>query len=139
MSILQTHRPTAAAQAPTLPGLLQVHATVPDKLSSPCALVQPAPGDFLMFRPTLDDVVNYILLVSIYVSAPIGSAADAQELLDPYLAPSGDHSVVAAIHGDSTLGGIVASASCNYARNYRSETWDEARYIAVDFPVQVMT
>lgn len=128
-----------AAQVANLPGLLQALPTVPDKLSAPCAIVQPAPGDFLRFRPAFDDTVDYLLLVTIYVPAPVGSVNDAQELLDPYLAPSGEASVYAAVNADGTLGGLVSSAKCNYARNYRAETWDEARYIGVDFPVEVMT
>ena len=131
-------RTALVARVSTLPDLLQVHATVPDKIVPPCAVIQPAPGDFLMFSPTMgSDVVNYLMVVSIYVPAPVGTAADAQEALDPYLAPEGDYSVTAVLNG--TLGGLVSSASCLFARNYRAETWDEGRYVAADFPVQVMT
>jgi hypothetical protein len=132
-------RVALAGTVANLPGLLQVHVTVPDKISPPCAIIQPAPGDFLRFRPTFDDVVDYLMLVSIYVPGAVGVVADSQELLDLYLAPSGTHSVYAVINADSTLGGLVSSVTCNYARNYRAEMWDEARHIGVDFPVGVMT
>lgn len=125
-----------AGRVETLPGLLQVHPMVPDSLSAPCAVIQPAPGDFLHYAPTQgDDTVDIILIVSIYV--PGADAINGQKALNPYLAKSGASSMHAAING--TLGGVVSSASCLFARNYRAETWDEQRYIAVDFPVQVMT
>lgn len=125
-----------AGQLETVPGFLRVHDMVPDSLSAPCAVVQPAPGDFLRFKPTFDDTtVDYLLLVTVYV--PGADAVAGQTALNPYLAPSGASSVYAAVNG--TLGGVVSSAVCNFARNYRAETWDEQRYIAVDFPVQVMT
>lgn len=126
-----------AGQVADVPGLRQVLSMVPDSLTAPCAIIQPAPGDFLRFRPTFDDVVDYLLLVTIYV--PGADAVNGQKALNPYLAPSGEASVYAAINADGTLGGVVSSASCLFARNYRAEQWDEQRYIAVDFPVQVMT
>jgi hypothetical protein len=128
-------RMALAAQLANVPGLLQVLDKVPDSLSAPCAVVQPAPGDFLRFRPVMDGTVaDYLMLVTVYV--PGTDAANGQLLLDPYLAPSGASSISAAVNG--TLGGLVASAVNNFARNYRAETWDEQRYIAVDFPVEVM-
>lgn len=125
-----------AERVGTVPGFLQVLDKVPDSMSAPCAVVQPAPGDFLMFAPAMGgDVVTYLMLVTVYV--PGADAANGQELLDPYLVPSGTYSIAAAVNG--TLGGLVSSASCRFARNYRAETWDEQRYICVDFPVEVMT
>jgi hypothetical protein len=128
-------REALAEQVRTVPGLLAVHDRVPDSMSAPCAVVQPAPGDFLQFRPTFDDAANYLLLVTVYV--PGADAVNGQLALGPFLAPSGASSITAAVNG--TLGGVVSSAVNNFARNYRAETWDEQRYIAVDFPVQVMT
>lgn len=125
-----------AARVATVPGLLQVHEMFPDSISPPCATVQPAPGDFLHFRPTFDDTVDYLLLVTIYV--PTGDdAVSGQVALNPYLAPSGAYSVHAVVNG--TLGGVVSSSKCLFARNYRAERWDQGRYLAVDFPVEVMT
>lgn len=125
-----------AARVETVPGFLAVHEMVPDSLSAPCAVVQPAPGDFLRYRPTSDDTtVDMLLLVTVYV--PGLDAVAGQKALNPFLAASGPSSVYAAVNG--TLGGVVSSASCRFARNYRAETWDEQRYIAVDFPVEVMT
>lgn len=125
-----------AARVATVPGLLAVHDKVPDSLAAPCAVVQPAPADFLHFNPTMDDdTVTYLLIVSVYV--PGADAVNGQVALNPYLAKTGESSVHAAVNG--TLGGVVSSASCRFARNYRAETWDEQRYIAVDFPVEVMT
>lgn len=128
-------REALATAVEAVPGLLAVHPMVPDSISAPCAVVQPAPGDFLRFRPTFDDCVDYLLLVTVYV--PGADALSGQTALDSFLAPSGSSSVAAAVNG--TLGGVVSSASCRFARNYRAEQWDEQRYIAVDFPVEVMT
>ena len=130
-------RDALAAVVGTVDGLLAVHGKVPDSMAAPCAIVQPAPGDFLMFRPTMDggSTTNYLMLVTVYV--PGADAVNGQLALDPYLAPSGAQSITAAVNG--TLNGLVSSAVNNFARNYRAETWDEQRYIAVDFPVQVMT
>jgi hypothetical protein len=127
-------REALAAAVGTIAGLLKVYDKVPDSMSAPCAIVQPAPGDFLRFRPTMGDTVaDYLMLVTVYV--PGADAVNGQVALDPYLAATGASSVTAAVNG--TLGGLVSSAVNNYARNYRAETWDEQRYIAVDFPVEV--
>lgn len=127
-----------AAQVGNVSGLLKVHDKVPDSLSAPCAVIQPAPGDFLHYSPTMgDDTVDVILLVSIYV--PGADAINGQAALNPYLAKAGASSVYAVINADGTLGGVVSNALCSFARNYRAEQWDEQRYIAVDFPVQVRT
>lgn len=126
-----------AAKLASVAGLLKVHEKVPDSMSAPCAVVQPSPGDLVQYSPTMGDVADYLMLVSVYV--PGADAIAGQELLDPFLAPSGVSSIAAAINGDGTLGGLVASAVCQVARNYHAETWDEQRYLTVDFPILVMT
>jgi len=128
-------RTALQARVATVSGLKAVHEFVPDSFSAtPAAVVQPAPGDFLAYSEALDDIAGYQLYVTIFVEA--ADAVAAQRALDAFLAKAGTSSVYAAVNG--TLGGVVADAGINVARNYRAETIDSVRYIAVDFPVRVM-
>jgi len=128
-------RAALQARVATVAGIKKVHEFVSDSIAdSPCAVVQPAPGDFLVYSEAMDDIAGYLLYVTLYV--PGADAVNGQKLLDPFLAKAGAGSVYAAVNG--TLGGLVADAGISVARNYRAEQFDEARYIVVDFPVKVM-
>lgn len=130
-------REALAATVRPLPGLLSSTAKVPEKYAPTCAYVGPAPGDFINFRPDLDDDVDYHLVVTLVVQGT--DIAAAQTTMDAYLVKSGPMSVIAAINAGGNLGGIVSSARCNVARNYRAEIRDEGRFVLADFPVDIMT
>jgi hypothetical protein len=118
-------------------GLLQVLDRPAASVSAPSAVVQPAPGDFLLNPVMGQDDCDYLFLVTLYVSG--GDVEAGQVALDGFLAVSGPSSIMAAVNSDGTLGGVVSSARCNRARGYRFERHDEQEFIAVDFPVEVMT
>ena len=125
-------RAALAAALANVAGIKKVHEFVPDSISdSPCAEVQPAPGDFLVYSEAFGDIAGYLFYITVY--APGADAIAAQKLLDPLLAASG---IRASVNG--TLGGVVADAEISLARNYRSETIDSIRYVVCDLPVKVM-
>lgn len=135
---LSATRAAIQARLATISAFVGTHAEVPDQINVPCAVVQPAPGDFIAYDPALGDDVNYAFYITIYAQGT--DAVAGQKELDAFLAPSGSSSVRTAVNG--TLGGVVASASCGNARNYRhvilaGET--QLRYIVCDIPVTVMT
>lgn len=133
----QARAAVGAAVRNRVTGLLQVLDLVPDSVAAPSAVVQPAPGDFLLNPILGENGCDYLFLVTLYL--PGADVEAGQTLLDGYLAPTGASSVMAAINADPSLGGVVSSAKCNRARNYRAEQHDEQRFICVDFPVEVMT
>lgn len=130
-------RDGVAERLQTVSGLKKALAQIDDKVSdTPCAMVGPAPGDFVSYDPVMDtDDCDYALLVTVYVSAQ--NAVEAQQQIDAFLAPTGPTSIRAAING--RLGNLVANAKCTVGRNYRAEEIDGVRYLAIDFPVLVMT
>lgn len=48
------------------------------------------------------------------------TASDAQAALDPYLWPSGASSIIAAVYGDPTLGGVVDGCQFETVENYNA-------------------
>ncbi len=101
-------------------------------------VVNAGSGEFVQYSPAMGgDVCDYLLVVTLYV--PAVALAPNQETLDDYLAPSGSGSIAAAINSGGTLGGVVSSATCLVARDYRDETFDSQKVLAVDFPVLVRT
>lgn len=112
-------------------GIKTTREQVPDSISDwPCAVIQPAPGDFLVYSEALGDVAGYLFYVTLYIG---GDVIAAQRTLDGLLAATG---VRAAVNG--TLGGVVADAEISVARGYRAEQIDTARYVVCDLPVRVM-
>lgn len=129
-------RTALASRAQTVDGIKQALAREPDSIgATPCAIVRPAPGDTVDYLVSMgDDECGYLLVVSVYVQSVAEGAA--QDVMDAFILPTGASSVRAAING--TLGGVVRDATVTAARNYRTEERDEARYLVVDFVVQVM-
>src|SRR5262245_52959320 len=78
----------------------------PGSLNPPTAIVT---RQTTLFDVTLDGADDSIFAITVYVQ--FGDDRVAEDNLGAYLDPTGASSVVAAIHGDPTLGGVV-----DYAR-----------------------
>lgn len=95
---------------------LRAHDVWPDSINPPAALVRPR----AMLPPDAMSLGNRRLTFEILlVVASVQSAglARAQEQLDTYLNEVGDKSIIAALNGDRTLGGIASTLEVSW-RDY---------------------
>lgn len=125
-----------AANLDAIPGL-RTHATVPDSISTPTAIVAPGPVTFLTFDTTFtrgsDDLA---MSISLFVSRQWDRTS--QEALDAYLAGSGTYSVKEAVEADPTLGGAAMSVAVEEARNYGLKVlYAGQEYFGCEFVVSV--
>jgi hypothetical protein len=115
-------------------GMVAAYDQVPDNLAPPCAVVQPGPGDFIAFDPSMaSESVDYRVYVTLF--APAADMPSAQNVLYGFLAPSGAGSVRAAITGTSTAGISVAVEKATAIRPVTNE--EGARYLACDVVLRV--
>lgn len=115
---------------------LRCHDTVPGQVMVPAAVVVPVSDTFATYDVAMGGVHNLAFTVTLVVS----SAWDrtAQDLLDSFIDSSGAKSVFAALSGDPTLGGNVASAELRNASNYGLITWGAQAYLGCEFLIEVM-
>lgn len=125
-----------AARFAGIPGLT-CHAWPVGELGAPPALVvSPADGDFLSYTVAMGDgVADAQLTIAVFVQYGEDRSAIAE--LMPYLADTGSQSVYAIVAADPTLGGVVDSALVQAARGFGPYTYGAARYLGVEFPVEV--
>lgn len=83
------------------------------------------------------DVHDFVFTVTLFVQAT--SIRSAQEAMDAYLATSGASSVIAAIEGDKTLGGVVSFAVVISAGEDELVEIGNVQYLAVEFEIGVTT
>lgn len=128
-------RQALAAVLGTVDGL-NPYAFRAGTIVEPAAVVTPAPGEFLNFKPTLATAVDMRLLVGLFVSAASDEAGSTN--LDAFLADSGPSSIYAALAADSTLGGLVDDASLTAAQDYGTYSYNSVDYYGCEFLVEVM-
>jgi hypothetical protein len=115
-----------------------VYAEVPGSIAVPAAVISPgADGEpAIRFDSTMargsDD---FIFTVTVLVS--MADDRSGQEELDAYLEGSGGRSVKAAVEADPSLGGVAHFAHVREARNYGPMTYNDTRYVGVDFIIEV--
>lgn len=80
---------------------------------------------------------DMLFVVTVYVQAT--SIRSAQDQMDGYLATSGSGSIVAAIEGDKTLGGIISFAVVVSAGEDELVKIGDVQYLSVEFEVGVAT
>jgi len=127
-----------AVQLRTIPAPLTVHAAVPDRIVTPAAIVTPGfegeptiRFDSTMARGSDDFLFTVTLLVQ------YSDDVSAQDEMDAYLDGSGVRSVKAVIEADMSLGGIASFARVREARNYGPMTYNDVRYLGVDFGIEI--
>lgn len=124
-----------------IPGLREVHATFPDQINPPCAIVLDRQGSY---EPAIGDRGFGRVDVEILVlAAAIGSVglARAYEALDDFISPTGPQSIPAAIQGDRGLDELVTAVVFpDDGLGYRDKgrlTFGGPEYLGVRFEVHV--
>jgi len=120
-----------AARLATITGL-RVHEVWPGQLNAPAAVVSRRQT---RFDQTFDGVDDFTFAVTLFVQ--FANDRVAQEQLDGYLSVAGVSSIVAAIHADPTLGGVVDFARVTTAEQERLTTYAGIEYLSVDFVIEV--
>ena len=90
-----------AARLETIAGL-QVYSRPPGQINVPAAVVR---RRSIQYGVSFDGLDDTSWGVTVFVS--FANTDVATEDLDEYLSPTGASSIVAAIHADPTLGGVV--------------------------------
>lgn len=115
----------------TIPDL-RVHERPPGEIITDAAVVRRRNVSYDM---TFDGVDNTTWGVTVFVA--FGNTDAGIIALDKYLSPSGPNSVVAAIHADQTLGGIVDYTRVVGADGETVTAYAGVDYLTVEFAIEV--
>ena len=107
----------------------------PDSPMTPCAIVLPAPEDFLDFDVTFDGRDDFRLVVKALVGAQFDRTGQTRLL--GYMSRSGSTSIRAAVYGDATLGGVVSDCKVAGWRGYGDIEWAGVVYFGAEMVVEV--
>lgn len=107
---------------------------LPDSVNQfPTALILPAETTYVTTFASDDSDYNFRIIL-------VFSKADQPSAISkmlPYMAVSGDKSVVEAIHGDVTLDGNADSCKVLLNRGISSISWGGYVYLSTEFAVQI--
>ena len=125
-----------AAQLETVPTFLTVHATVPNRIVAPAAVVVPG-------RPVAtshDSMVGSCGSLTVFnfeLVCAVQSMTEefAQDALDDLI--SGANSVPAAVEADPTLGGAATTCQVRQAVDYGVVAFADTEFIGARFLVEV--
>ena len=126
---------TAIKQCLDTIGSLRAYATEPDKPNFPSAY--PRLVDWT-FDDTFDGTTIWHFDVWVLVGLEPGFNR-AQTWLNPYLSPSGENSIKAAIDDDPTLGGTVASARATGGGAYGQVDIGQVKALGASVRIEVLT
>lgn len=115
---------------------LRVYATkeLPDSINQfPAALILPGETAYVTTLSSSDSDYNFRVIL---VFSKQDSPSAISKML-PYMAVSGDRSVVAAIHGDKTLGGNAETCKVALNHGISSLVWGGSVYLSTEFLVKV--
>ncbi len=115
---------------------VQVYSEVPGSPVSPAIIAEPGTGDYHAVLGA-DGGVDHML--SVHAMVHMGERAAAQRTLNDMIARTGPLSVVAAIHADRTLGGVVRYADPSGYRDYGAVSYGNATYLKATIDVTVLT
>lgn len=112
---------------------LRAFAYQPDQLNAPIAF---SLLDSITYHRTFNTpTVEMVFTVTVIVCKADSRSAQAQ--VDPYVSPTGNQSVLAAIEDDTTLGGKVDTLVVTSAGAMQIVSGDDGDYLSVDFKVTV--
>lgn len=111
---------------------LQVYDYRPGTISPPTAIVA---RQSTQYDVTFDGADDHTMGVQVYVAFSNDRAAE--DNLDAYLNESGTTSVVAAIHADSTLGGVVDFCRVSQVVDNGLVTIGGVDYLGATFTVEI--
>lgn len=113
---------------------VQVYAVVPGAVVTPAVIVEPNAGDY---HPSFG-AAGAEHLLAVHVMAHLGDREAAQNMVDAMLSTSGSLSVIAAIHADKTLGGVVRWADPQRYRDYGTRDLGGTSYLMATIDVRVL-
>lgn len=121
-------------------GLKTRLATITDLQTSDYIVGSPSPPMSMVSSPTMSyneatsgaDTYQFTIVVVVSRASDTGG----QAALDTYLEPTGTNSIVAAVHGDRTLGGTVDDCVVSGSRPVTAE-WAGVEYYQAEFDVEV--
>lgn len=113
---------------------IQVYGTVPGSAEGPAVVVEPASGSYHYAFGSAGTEHT----LAVHAMVPIGDRESAQNMLDQMISESGALSIVAAIHSDRTLGGVVAYADPQGYRDYGTREFGGAAYLMATIDVNVV-
>lgn len=115
---------------------LRVYATkeLPDSINQfPAAIILPGETAYITTLSSNDS--DYSFRVILLFSKQDTPSAISKML--PYMAVSGEKSVVAAIHGDRTLDGSAEDVKVTLNYGISSLAWGDVVYLSTEFAIQV--
>ena len=111
---------------------LNAYRKAPGNITVPAAIVRRRQTRYDVTLDGADDTTWGITLFVSYANIEV-----AHEALDDYLDPAGASSVVAAVHADPTLGGVVDFTRVASAEGERITNYAGVDYLSVEFVVEV--
>jgi len=113
---------------------LQVYDYRPGTISPPTAIVA---RQSTQYDRTFDGADDHTMAITVFVQ--FGSDRSAEDNLDAYLNESGASSIVAVIHADSTLGGVVDYSRVTQVVDNGLTPYGggETQYLAATFTVEI--
>jgi hypothetical protein len=136
MATLSQLRGGLAARLGTITSLKGVYKESPGQVETPGAVIRSGSPFIIYGTSVADGSHDYTFSVLLLVS--IAQGAPSQEVLDPYLDPTGTDSVVAAIEADSDLGGVCDSAAVTQVVNAGLVSWAGVDYLGAELLVSVL-
>lgn len=113
---------------------VQVYATVPGAVVAPAVVIEPGAGSY---HPTHGAAgVEHVL--SAHATVALGDREAAQNLLDQMVSTDGPFSIIAAIHEDKTLGGVVRWSDPVGYHDYGTREFSGVQYLMVTVDVRVL-
>ena len=130
---LATVRTGLQTRLATISGL-RVYDVWPDQINPPAAIVKP-----LRLVPHTTFASRGSMFFEVVLALQIATLERGQNALDPYLDFSGSQSLVAAIEGDTTLGGAAEDIVINEVTDYGVIKIDDIDYIGARLEMEVFT
>lgn len=131
MATNQAIREGLATRLETISGL-QVYARPPGSVVVPAAIVRRRQTTYDVTFDGFDDTTWGVTVFVSFANVDAGTGS-----LDDYVSPSGALSVVAAVHADPTLGGVVDFARVATAEGEKVTNYAGIDYLSVDFVIEV--
>jgi hypothetical protein len=125
-----------AAQLETVPTFLTVHATVPNRIVAPAAVVVPG-RPVATYHDSMIGSGGSLTVFNFELVCAVQSMTEefAQDALDELI--SGANSVPAAVEADPTLGGAATTCQVRQAVDYGVVAFADTEFIGARFLVEV--
>ncbi len=111
---------------------LNVYRKAPGNITVPAAIIRRRQTQYDVTLDGADDTTYGITVFASFANVEV-----AHETLDAYLDPAGASSVVAAVHAEPTLGGVVDFTRVASAEGERVTNYAGVDYLSVEFVVEV--